>query len=132
MRARLGAERQVQHSNLVLRLVRNYPIDGADHVGVGSLAVFVECLDGDKVCPRRDAVVEAVRRHQAGDRNTGYVRTMATRVATAERATGHRVGHGIVDRFKSLVSEMVVPDTGVFPQTRIEHRDADTRPVDTL
>ena len=55
-------ERQVDDADPVLRLVRDHPVDGVDHVARVARAVRAEHAQADDVRPGRDAGVPARRR----------------------------------------------------------------------
>ena len=62
MGLRRGAEGEIEHPDAINVLVGHQPVNAANHVGVGALALGIEGLDGDQTGVGRYPAIVTVTR----------------------------------------------------------------------
>ncbi len=140
--ARRGAERQVEHADAVRLLVGHHPVEPADDVGVGALAVGVEGLDRDQVGVGGDAVIGAVVRARAAEDHALHVGAVAALVVADDAdadplAAAISPGDDLV-RDRVVLGEEAPGAVGVLVERDVRHRpgiddgDADAPAGDAL
>ena len=130
-------ERGVEHPDAVGVAVGHQPVDAADDVGVGALAVVVEGLDRHQIGAGCEAVVGALRCAGARHRDAGDVRAVAEHIgrhrvlaAQLPGVIGHRVVVG--EQAKTRARVVVEAPIGVVPDAAVQDRDRDPGAVDAL
>ena len=113
MRLRLGAERQIDAADIVLRTVLLDPVEAADDVEIRAVAELIERAHGDQVHIGCDAEEVAVLIAFGVDDDAGDVAAVAVqvlgRVAVAECGVSRLLDLTVVDlRPRYLVADRVV------------------------
>jgi hypothetical protein len=85
MRAHRSAQRHVQHADVVAGLVRDDPLDAADHIEIAAGAGAVQRLYRYEVDAGRDALEAAGARDRGIANDRGDVRAVAEAVVVVGR-----------------------------------------------
>ena len=125
VRLRRRAERQVQHTDVVLRAVGDHPVDALDHVEVAAEAGRIEGTHHHQARGRRDAMMlgRVLGQHAAcGDRR--HVRAMAARIAS------HGGAGGAADEIGARLHARAEVVLGRRRKAGVEHGDRDAGALD--
>ena len=124
---RFGAEREVEHSDVVGILVGHRPIYAADDVGVAATTVSAEGLDGNQVRVRGDAVVLSTLCAAGAEDDACDVRAVPVLVGDVPQL----VEGGVVLCQHPLLAVGLFGQRLVGPQAAIQHRDGHTGAIQT-